>query len=64
MYASNMENAEKRFLGKVIYCISTKKHILRYMLVGCSRRIARSNGMPVRSGQTEGRTGMKLAEIG
>ena len=27
----------KRFLGKVIHCISAKKNILRYMLVGCSR---------------------------
>ena len=27
----------KRFFGKVIHCISAKKHTLRYMLVGCSR---------------------------
>ena len=33
MYASNVENVEKRFLGKVIHCISAKKHILRYILV-------------------------------
>ena len=25
MYASNVENVEKRFLGKVIHCISGKK---------------------------------------
>ena len=28
---------KKRFFGKVIHCISAKKHILRSMLVGCSR---------------------------
>ena len=44
MYASNVENVEKRFLGKVIHCISAKKkHILRYMLVGCSRYVISIN---------------------
>ena len=33
---------KKVFLGKIIQCISTKKHILRYMLVGCSREHDRS----------------------
>ena len=28
---------KKRFWRKVIHCISAKKHVLRYMLVGCSR---------------------------
>ena len=37
MYASNVENIVKRFLGNVVHCISATEHILRYMLVGCSR---------------------------
>ena len=44
MYASNVENVEKRFFGKVIHCISAKKHILRYMLVGCSRTLCTEQG--------------------
>ena len=35
---------KKRFLGKIIQCISTKKHILRYMLVGCSRELSPQTG--------------------
>ena len=34
---SNVENVEKKGLGEIIHSISAKKHILRYMLVGCSR---------------------------
>ena len=52
MYASNVKMSKKRFLGKVIHCISAKKHILRYMLVGCSRILSRDLKLRIYNGQS------------